>query len=301
MYQEHFRLNSLPFALTPDTHFFCEAHHHQAALNTLLVCLQQGEGFIKITGEIGSGKTLLCRLLLNRLDLKRFFTVYIPNPHLMPNELLTALAKELSISNEIQTDPHHLQEMIHQKLLDINQQGQTVVIIIDEAQTMPVESLEALRLISNLETETHKLMQVVLFGQPELDHKLNRHELRQLKQRIAFRYYLKPLNYPEMLAYLQRRLAIAGHTYGPLFNRGATKLLFKYSHGIPRVINILAHKSLLVAYGRGIAHVNEFCVKQALKDTDLVDLGYRSSGLKKVGRAFLKWLRPNKRLSHEFD
>jgi MSHA biogenesis protein MshM len=269
MYLEHFHLSCPPFGLTPDTHFFCQSSQHIGALNTARVCLDQGEGFIKITGEVGSGKTLLCRLLLNQLNSAKFITAYLPNPNVSAQDLPLIIAKEIGL--DLSTTgriSHEIQEAILKHLIELNQQGKTVVLLIDEAQAMPVETLESLRLLTNLETETHKLLQVVLLGQPELNDKINLPELRQLKQRIAFSYQIRPLTKTEMNGYIRHRLAIAGHTQGNLFTDKALQQLCKYSRGIPRVINILCHKALLAAYGLGLPAATAKCVKQARRDTE---------------------------------
>lgn len=269
MYLQHFHLHCAPFGLTPDTAFFCNSSQHVGALNTAKVCLDHGEGFIKITGEVGSGKTLLCRLLLNQLDPSKYVTAYLPNPHIRPEELPRILAKEIGMDMQhFPTNSHEMQETLLKYLIQLNQAGKTVVLLIDEAQAMPVETLEALRLITNLEVETHKLLQIILLGQPELNDKLNLAELRQLKQRIAFSYQLKPLTRAEMNAYIRHRLAIAGHTHGNLFTDKAMKAVYKYSSGLPRVVNILCHKGLLASYGLGQNVVTSKSIKIARRDTE---------------------------------
>ena len=265
MYQQHFHLTAAPFSLTPDTRFFCQAPPQHDALTMVMQCLLQGEGFIKIVGEVGTGKTLLCRRLLTALVDTDFVTAYLPNPLMSAVELPRMLARELGLP--VTLDAHTLQEHLLQHFIAIHQQHKSVVLIIDEAQAMPDETLEALRLLTNLETETHKLLHVILLGQPELDSKLAAYSLRQLHQRIAFSYYLKPFALDETAAYIQHRLIIAGHTYGALFNHQAVRAIHQYSGGLPRIINILAHKALLVAYSHDLAQVNRLCVKQAIADT----------------------------------
>ena len=213
MYLGHFKLKELPFSLTPNTNFYCELPTYQEALNVLLLGLKQGEGFIKITGEVGTGKTLLCRLLLNALDAS-FMTAYIPNPDQNADSLRLSLAHELGLDADPKVPPYALLNMITQRLLALHQANIQTVLIIDESQSLPDDCLEAIRLLTNLETEEKKLLQVVLFGQPELDVKLNQHALRQLKQRITFSYRLKALNKHELENYLYHRLAKAGSTYG---------------------------------------------------------------------------------------
>ncbi len=267
MYLEHFKFSELPFSLTPDVDFYCDLKGHQEALNTLIFSLQSGEGFIKIIGEVGSGKTLLCRKLLSSLD-DTFVTAYIPNPDLNPTELRRALLRELGVEPQLLQDQHELLTAINNRLLELHTLKKHVVLLIDEAQALPVESLEALRLLTNLETEKNKLLQVVLFGQPELDEHINRPNLRQLKQRITFSYYLPQMSREELDIYLFHRLAIAGHTLGTLFTEKARHLLFQSSNGIPRIVNILCHKALLVAYGRGDGRVNHKAMLNAIQDTE---------------------------------
>ncbi len=269
MYLGHFALNTLPFTLTPNTGFYCNLPGHQAALNVLLVGLRSGEGFLKITGEVGSGKTLLCRLLLEKLD-PDFVTAYIPNPDLTPSGLRRALATELQVPSPLPVDQHRLISLINERLVKLHQKNKRVVLLIDEAQTLSFESLEAIRLLTNLETETTKLLQVVLFGQPELDVKVNKPNLRQLKQRITFSYYLPQLTHDEVETYLCYRLSMSGYTFGSPFTRKAIRLLAKETQGIPRLINILAHKAMMVSFGKNEKKVDHNAVKVAVKDTDAV-------------------------------
>lgn len=267
MYLGHFKLNELPFSLTPNTNFYCDLPTYQEALNVLLLGLKQGEGFIKIIGEVGTGKTLLCRLLLNTLD-DSFVTAYIPNPDQSGDSLRLSLAHELGLNVEDDVPQHVLLNMITQRLLELHQADKQTVLIIDESQALPDDCLEAIRLLTNLETEEKKLLQVVLFGQPELDVKLNQHALRQLKQRITFSYCLKALNVHELDQYLCHRLAKAGYTQGMIFSGGAKKHLFRASGGLPRLLNVLCHKALLVSYGRGISRVDTTSMKRAIADTE---------------------------------
>ncbi len=269
MYLEHFNLKEMPFALTANTEFFCRLPGHQSALNVVLVSLRNGEGFIKVVGEVGTGKTLLCRLLLERLG-DDFITAYVPNPDLNPAGLRVALAQELGLAAPYPRSQHALLELITNKLIEVHATGKRVVLLMDEAQAMTTESLEALRLLTNLETNTFKLLQVVLFGQPELDVRLNQANLRQLKQRITFSHYLNPLNRTELEDYLCHRLAKAGHTLGPLFTRKAADLLYRKTKGIPRLINILCHKAMMIAYGRGETRVEHKAVNMAVRDTESV-------------------------------
>jgi MSHA biogenesis protein MshM len=266
MYKTHFGLRELPFGITPDTSFFFACANYQEALNTLLIATRNGEGFIKITGEVGVGKTLLCRKFMSTLD-KSFVTAYIPNPYLEPRTLMLALADELEIPQDKNVDQHLLLKSINHRLLILAREGKRVVLCLDEAQAMPIESLEALRLLTNLETEKRKLLQIVMFGQPELDRKLQQEAIRQLNQRITFHYHLGPLTKDDMEFYVSHRLSVAGYTGSRLFNRGAVKALYAASGGIPRLVNILAHKALMLAYGEGKQQVNAQQVQAAAKDT----------------------------------
>lgn len=267
MYQEFFKFVTLPFSLTPNPNFFCQLKGHQEALNTLEFCINSGEGFIKIIGEVGSGKTLLCRKLLENLD-DQFVSAYIPNPDLTPLEIRKAFARELGLNPTQWQDQHELLTAIYQHLISLHRNGKIIVLLIDEAQALSDESLETIRLLTNLETESVKLVQVVLFAQPELDQRLNQEKLRQLKQRISFSYKLPLMNRDDLDTYLHHRLAKAGYTHGNLFTKQAKNLLFRASRGIPRVVNILAHKALLVAYGQGVMQIDHHAMRMAINDTE---------------------------------
>lgn len=267
MYLEYFNFTELPFALTPNVDFYCQLRSHQEAFNILLFSLRSGEGFIKIIGEVGSGKTLLCRKLLNSLS-ESFFTAYIPNPHLKPSELRKAFARELGINPEYLNDQHELLSIINNRLIELNSLGKRVVLLVDEAQAMSIKTLEALRLLTNLETEKTKLLQVVLFGQPELDEHLSQPAIRQFKQRITSSYYLSVMTREELDIYLFHRLAIAGHNVEALFSKKARNFIYRSSGGVPRLVNILCHKALLIAYGRGERMITQDMIWYAVKDTE---------------------------------
>lgn len=275
MYEEFFQFDTLPFSLTPNLSFFCQLKGHQEAFNTLQFCIKSGEGFIKLVGEVGSGKTLLCRKLIENLD-ETFITAYFPNPDLTPVEVRKAFARELGMDPTQSQDQHELLTAIYQHLIALHAQGKKVILLIDEAQALSDESLETLRLFTNLETESSKLLQVVLFGQPELDDRLNQPHLRQLKQRISFSYTLPLLNRDDLDIYLYHRLSVAGYTQSHLFTKRAKNLLYRASRGIPRIINILSHKALLVAYGRGEKQIDHRAVRLAVNDTDATKQKKRS-------------------------
>lgn len=267
MYLYHFGINELPFTLTPNTSYFFGLPSHNEALQVLLTALKTGEGFIKVTGEVGTGKTLICRKLLNELP-DHFQTAYIPNPMLSADELRRAVASELGVELGEKSDQQAFTQRIQQRLIEINQQHRSAVLIIDEAQALPVESIEALRLMTNLETESRKLLQVVLFGQPELDEKLALDELRQLKQRITFSYSLRLMDTDQLVQYVRHRLSVAGYKGVDLFSLKCCEMLYKASKGTPRIVNVLCHKSLMLAFGEGKVQVTPEHVRAAIADTE---------------------------------
>ena len=273
MYLGHFGLREMPFGITPDTSFAYACSAHQEAINTLMVAVANGEGFMKITGEVGTGKTLLCRRFLGMLA-PHYVSAYIPNPYLEPRALLLALADELSIALERdgdrRWDQHRLVKGLTSALLEHAAAGRQVVVCLDEAQAMPDETLEALRLLTNLETEKRKLLQVVLFGQPELDARLAQPSVRQLRQRITFEYRLAALDRHELDFYLSHRLRVAGYRAERLFGERAVSRLHRITRGVPRLVNIVAHKSLLLAFGAGVHRIEPQHVQAAAADTPAV-------------------------------
>ncbi len=274
--EAHYGLVESPFSLTPDTGYYCELPHHDAAFESVLYALSSGEGFVKVTGEVGTGKTLLCRRLLNYLASHQSETAYIPNPTLSPAGLWVALGAEIGLSGYKRLS--ELRHAVEKQLIEIARSGKPLVLVIDEAQTLPAETLEGIRLISNLETERRKLIQIVLFGQPELDVILNKQAFRQLKQRITTSASLEPLSAPELIGtYLNHRLSCAGYQGAPLFTRAAVRLIWLSSEGTPRLINVLANKALLVAFGKGHNTITEKHVEAAAADTESVKpvLGWR--------------------------
>ena len=286
MYFEFFGLKEAPFSLTPDTAFYYNNPSHQEALNTLLVALQMGEGFIKVTGEVGTGKTLLCRKLLRELgEDERFVSAYIPNPALTPPALRFALADELGISYHRNMGQHRVMQMINDRLVEERAVGRQVILIVDEAQALPEDCLEAIRLLTNLETEKSKLLQVVLFGQPELDVNLSRPSVRQLRQRITFSYSLAPMDSKATAGYLMHRLAVAGYAGPRLFDTGLTQHIHRVCNGVPRLINIVAHKCLLAAYGEGRIEIGRHHLRRAIEDTESLHRGQLNISFKRVSMA----------------
>lgn len=273
MYQNHFGLREAPFGITPDPSFVFSAATHQEALNTLLVAVTSGEGFIKITGEVGTGKTLLCRRFLSMLD-DSYVMAYIPNPMMDPRGLMTSLGAEFEIPMPADSGLHEQLRVLNAFLLLFARENRKLVVCIDEAQAMPLETLDALRLLSNLETEKRKLIQVVIFGQPELDEKLARPEARQLRQRISFEYRLRALSKEEVLRYVAHRLRVAGLEGDTLFSNRAARILYKATDGVPRLLNIIAHKAMLAVYGEGGNTVKARHVRDAARDTPAARLGF---------------------------
>lgn len=266
MYQHYYGLQEKPFSLTPDTDFFYQSVTHQEALNVLLVAIKSGDGFIKVTGEVGTGKTLLCRKLLDSLD-EQYNTVYIPNPYMNCHALLDAVLAEMGISDRLKNDNYLA--CINQYLIDSAKNSKTTVIILDEAQSLPKESLEVIRLLSNLETEKKKLVQIILFGQPELDDRLAESSIRQLRQRIMHSYHLQPLDELSMDLYLHHRMRSAGYIGPELFDAKAKKLLFKISKGVPRIINVLGNKAMMQSYANGDFYIGEKQIEAAALDSQL--------------------------------
>lgn len=274
MYLQHFGLRELPFSLTPNTQFFLNMASYHKAYNMLMVSLANSEGFIKIIGEVGTGKTMLCRKVLNTLeeDKDNYVTAYIPNPVLSPKGLFLAFAEELNIAIDQDVGHHRLLKAITEKLVEQSGANKQVVLFIDEAHAMPEQTLEALRLLTNIETEQVKLFQVVLFAQPELDVLLSQPSLRQLRQRITFSFEIEALDRDGVERYVVHRLATAGYNGPFLFSKRALDFLYRASAGIPRVINILCHKALMVAFGKGERTVQLDHIKNAAEDTEGIQL-----------------------------
>lgn len=274
MYLQHFGLRELPFSLTPNTQFFLNMASYHKAYNMLMVSLANAEGFIKIIGEVGTGKTMLCRKVLNTLedDKENYVTAFIPNPVLSPKGLFLAFAEELNIEIDQDVGHHRLLKAITERLVECSAESKQVVLFIDEAHAMPEQTLEALRLLTNIETEQIKLFQVVLFAQPELDVLLAQTSLRQLRQRITFSFQIEALDRDGIERYVSHRLATAGYNGPSLYSKRALNFLFQASGGIPRVVNILCHKALMVAFGKGERTVQLDHLRSAAEDTEGIEL-----------------------------
>jgi MSHA biogenesis protein MshM len=266
MYEQFYGLREKPFSLTPDTDFFYRDRVHQEALNVLTVALNSGEGFVQVVGGVGTGKTLLCRQFLHMLQ-ETHATAYLPNPLLTPVELYRAITDDLELEIPPYATAQQFHKAIFTALISLKEAGRPLVVLIDEAQVMPIRSLEALRLLSNLETRKEKLLHIVFFAQAEFEQRLAKDNLRQLRQRITFTYTLRALPSSDLAAYLDHRLQVAGYQGNSLFTPAAVKLLYRASKGVPRVINLLAHKALMVGYGKGVRKITGQMVGAAIKDT----------------------------------
>jgi len=268
MYLEHFGLNEAPFKITPHTEFFFAGASRGETLEALIYAITSGEGMVKVTGEVGAGKTMLCRVLMERLP-ENVETIYLAVPSLSPDEMLATIADDLSV------DLHggnttKLIRALQERLITIHSEGKQVVALIDEAHAMPLETLEEIRLLSNLETSHDKLMQIVLFGQPELDQHLMLPNMRQLKERITHSFNLLPLPPRDIKDYLNFRLRAAGYKGPDLFSPDALKLIAEASEGLTRRINIYADKTLLAAYADNTFTITPDHVRAAISDTQIV-------------------------------
>lgn len=270
MYIQHFGLAQYPFSLTPNTRFFLKLPSHQEAFNLLIKSLNEDGELAKITGEVGTGKTMLCRKLLNALEAhaNKYVTAFIPHPILTEEALMHALAEELRIEHADDLSYRELLKRVSSEIIRLASHGCKVILFVDEAQAMPEESLKAIHLLTQIQTDEQRRFQVVLFGQPELDTLLKRPGLTQLNEHIAFSYQLPALDRPGTEAYIQHRLAKAGYSGPHMFTETALDAIHKASGGIPRLINILAHKALMVAFGKGEVRITEDYVNAAIDDTE---------------------------------
>ncbi len=267
MYLDHYGLAEAPFRITPHTDFFFAGANRGATLEALIYAITHDEGIVKISGEVGSGKTMLCRVLMERLP-QSVVVVYLANPSLSRDDILYALADELGIEVPDQSRTATVMRALQERLVGLYSEGKQVVALIDEAHAMPMETLEEIRLLSNLESNRHKLLQLVLFGQPELDETLARGDMRQLRERITHNFRLEPLVREDIDKYLDFRMRAAGYHGPSVFDPAAIKLIAKASAGLTRRINILADKALLASFAAGIHQVGIREVKAAIKDSD---------------------------------
>ena len=275
MYTDFFGLREKPFALSPDPRYLFLSGSHREALAHLLFGIEEGEGFIAITGEVGTGKTTLCRTLLERLA-NSTEVAFLFNPIGSGLELLRAIAREFGLEAS-QANRTDLNDRLNRFLLEKKSEGRRVLLIVDEAQDLSVETLEEIRLLSNLETSSSKLIQILLLGQPELARKLDSAELRQLRQRISVRWNLGTLSARETRDYVRHRIRVAGDPQRELFADSALRLIYRRTQGVPRLINVLCDRSLLAAYGAGATTITAAIVRRAARE--LSDTQPRPYGL----------------------
>lgn len=265
MYLDYYGFKEKPFTITPNPRFIFLSKNHKEVFAHLLYGVQHHAGFIEVTGEVGTGKTTVLRTLLNQLDDETYRVALILNPCLSAFELLRTISREFGLEGEERTIADLL-ENLNRFLLEQHRQGRTVVLVIDEAQNLDPQVLEQIRLLSNLETETDKLIQIVLVGQPELGVLLEKPELRQLSQRVTVRYHLRHMDYQDTRSYIEHRLEIAGFPRAAVFTEGALKKIFAFSGGYPRLINIVCDRALLIGYTEGRREISPAMIRTAIKE-----------------------------------
>ncbi len=267
MYYTFFGLQQPPFRITPDTEFFFEGANRGSVLEALIYAISQGEGIVKVTGEVGSGKTMLCRVLQHRLGTS-VDIVYLANPNVSPEDILHAIAFELQLPVTREASRLEVMHALQQFLVQRHAENRQVVVFVEESQGMPIPTLEEIRLLSNLETDRHKLLQIVLFGQPELDENLRQNNIRQLRERITHSFYLSPLSAAEIASYLAFRLHAAGYRGPELFSKRVIAYIEKASGGLTRRVNIIADKALLAAFADNTHDISLKHVRNAVEDSE---------------------------------
>jgi general secretion pathway protein A len=275
MYNKFYGLKESPFNLTPNSRFFFASHKHTEALDSLIYAIDQRKGFVVITGEIGSGKTTVCRTLLSKLD-KHTQIALITNTHLSGKDLLMTILEEFEI-DVVPGSKSKLLSQLNAYLINQMQRDNNVVLIIDEAQNLKPSVLEEIRMLSNLETETEKLIQIILMGQPELKQKLSLNSLEQLRQRVAVYFHLSPLSLDETQEYIRYRLKVASGGDREYFSAGALMAIYEFSKGVPRVINQLCDNALLTGYVNETQIIDETIVKEVMNESAIHQL----SGMKR--------------------
>ncbi len=265
MYEKFYGFTDKPFNMTPDSKFFYPSAKHEEALNCLLLAISERNGFVVITGEIGSGKTTVCRTLLNRLD-KTTKVALVLNTHLGKKELLTTILEDLDIEYR-STSKTHLLSALNKYLIEQASKDVNVVVIIDEAQNLTPAVLEEVRMLSNLETETEKLIQIILLGQPELKKKLAMPKLEQFRQRVVFHFHLEPLNREETSEYIKHRLKKAGNLASDIFTDAAIDEIYQHSKGVPRLINVICHNALISGLVYETKNISIETALEAIADT----------------------------------
>jgi general secretion pathway protein A len=283
MYCDFFGLSEKPFTITPNPHFIYLSGNHREAYGRLMYGIDSCAGFIVMTGEVGTGKTTVLRTLLTRLDPSNYVSALIFNPCVSGEQLLASICREFDIPAPEQENISLL-DQFNRFLLDQHAAGRIVVLVIDEAQNLAPEVLEQLRMISNLETEQNKLIQIILAGQPELNGVLGRHDLRQLNQRIAVRCQLTPLSFRDTGEYISHRLKVSGCRIPQLFSRGAVRKIYRFSRGIPRLINIASEQALVLAWTR-----ESHAITSSIAGKVISDAG-PGAGHRGIVRRLLGWL-----------
>ena len=286
MYLDHFGLNEPPFRITPHTDFFFDGANRGATLDALIYAVTHDEGIVKVSGEVGSGKTMLCRVLMERLP-ETVTIIYLANPSLSRDDILYAIADELRLDMPDNARSSAVLRALQDHLIKSFSEGRQVVVLIDEAHAMPVETLEEIRLLSNLETNRNKLLQLVLFGQPELNDILARPDMRQLKERITHNFGLEPLVRDDISHYLDFRMRAAGYRGPSVFSAPALKLIEQSSLGLTRRINILADKSLLAAFSAGSHLIGPKEIQAAIRDCEFSEA---ANGGKPQKRSRMIWI-----------
>ncbi len=267
MYYSHFGLDQAPFKITPNTEFFFSGGNRGPILEALIYAVSHGEGIVKVTGEVGSGKTMLCNMLQTRLP-SHIDTVYLANPSVSPDEILHAIAFEMQLGITRDASRLEVMQALHDHLLKRHADGKRVVVFVEESQSMPLATLEEIRLLSNLETRNDKLLQIVLFGQPELDDNLHQPHIRQLRERITHSFRLEPLALSEIREYLMFRMRAAGYRGPDLFSPAVVKFIARASDGLTRRVNLIADKALLAAFSENTHTLRMKHVEAAVRDSE---------------------------------
>ncbi len=283
MYSDFFGFSEKPFTITPNPRFIYLSGNHREAFGRLVYGVDNSAGFIVMTGEIGTGKTTVLRTLLTRLDPGKYSSALIFNPCVSGEQLLANICREFNTHETGQPDDSNL-DQLNRFLLEQHTAGRIVVLVIDEAQNLAPDVLEQLRMISNLETEQHKLIQIILAGQPELNDVLGRHDLRQLNQRVAVRCQLTPMDFRDTGEYISHRLKVSGCRIPQLFSRGAVRKIYRFSRGTPRLINIVCEQSLVLAWTRENPEITSTIVETAISEAG------PGAGHGGITRRLLAWL-----------
>lgn len=270
MYNKFYGFKESPFNLTPNSRFFFASHKHTEALDSLIYAIDQRKGFVVITGEIGSGKTTVCRTLLNKLD-RHTQIALVTNTHLNSRDLLMTILEEFEI-DFVPGSKSKLLSQLNAYLIDQMERNNNVVLIIDEAQNLKPSVLEEIRMLSNLETETEKLIQIILLGQPELKQKLALHSLEQLRQRVSVYFHLSPLDEADTKEYIRYRTHVASESNREYFTEQALNAIYQFSKGVPRLVNQICDNSFLAGYVEEVAVIDERIVRDVINDSPIYQL-----------------------------